>query len=77
MWLADSSPDIERGFKRPLLFCLILVIIVKNIYSIIPYNYYLVYLQQRKYQIRYDKSYSCAFALREEELLFRQSLSHL
>lgn len=47
MWLADSSPDIERGFKRPLLFCLILVIIVKNISSIIPYNYYLVYLRQK------------------------------
>jgi hypothetical protein len=71
MWLADSSPDIERGFKQPLFFFPILAMIVKNIYSIVPYNYYLVYLRQRKYQIRYDKSYSCAFALREEELLFR------
>ena len=51
--------------------------IVKNISSIIPYNYYLVYLRERKYQIRYDESYSCAFTLREEELLFWQPFSHL
>lgn len=35
----------EEALKRPLFFCPIPAVIVKNISPIIPYNYYLVYLQ--------------------------------
>lgn len=43
----------------------------------ILYSYYLVYLLLNIYNIEYDKGYTCASDLREEELLFWFDFCHL